>query len=229
MKDKNLAIELKNLFLEYKDAKNQPLTILDDISAKVQKGESVSIVGSSGAGKTSLLMLIAGVEKPTKGSIKIVGEEISNLNEDDLAKFRKDNVGVVFQNFHLIPTMTALENVNLALDIAGYKNDNTDHAIKSLDLVGLADRAHHYPEQLSGGEQQRVAIARAFATKPKILLADEPTGNLDEENSEKIINLLFSLKDQLKTTLVIITHDVALASKTSRKFIIKDHKLHEEK
>lgn len=174
-------------------------------------------------------MLIAGVEKPTKGSIKISGQEISKLNEDELAKFRKNNIGVVFQNFHLIPTMTALENVILALDLSGQTEDSTQKALESLDLVGLSGRATHYPEQLSGGEQQRVAIARALATKPKILLADEPTGNLDGENSDKIIKLLFNLTEEFNTTLVLITHDSDIASKTSRKFIIKDHKIHEKK
>lgn len=229
MKEKTLAIELKNLYLNYTDAKEQTLTILDNISAKVQKGESVSIVGPSGAGKTSLLMLMAGVEKPKAGSIKIAGKEISNLDEDQLAKFRKKNVGVVFQNFHLIPTMTALENVSLALELAGKTKNSEKEALKSLEMVGLSNRASHYPEQLSGGEQQRVAIARAFATKPKILLADEPTGNLDEENSDNIINLLFGLKKEFNTTLILITHDSTLASKTTRKFIIKDHKLHDKK
>ena len=228
MKEKDLIIELKNLSLSYETSKGESLNILDKISAKIYKEDSISIVGPSGAGKTSLMMLIAGVEKPSSGKLEIAGKDISNLDEDELANFRKENVGIVFQNFHLIPTMNALENVSIAVELAGNSENYTEVAKESLELVGLADRMDHYPEQLSGGEQQRVAIARAFATKPKILLADEPTGNLDEENSKKIINLLFDLKKNFKTTLIIITHDNELASMTSRKLKIKDHKLYEE-
>lgn len=228
MKEKDLIIELQNLSLSYETSKGEPLSILDKISAKVYQGESVSIVGPSGAGKTSLMMLIAGVEKPTAGKLEIAGKDISNLNEDKLANFRKENIGIVFQNFHLIPTMNALENVALAVELAGNSDNSTELAKDSLELVGLGDRMDHYPEQLSGGEQQRVAIARAFVTKPKILLADEPTGNLDEDNSKKIIKLLFDLKKNFKTTLIIITHDNDLASKTSRKLNIKDRKLYEQ-
>lgn len=171
-------------------------------------------------------MLIAGVEKPTSGKIIVSGQDISNLSEDQLALFRKDNVSIVFQNFHLIPTLNALENIALALELAAYQGDIKKEALKALDLVGLNDRANHYPEQLSGGEQQRVAIARAFVTKPKILLADEPTGNLDEENSEKIINLVFNLGAEFNTTPILITHDHDLAKKTDKEFIIKEHKIH---
>ena len=166
-------------------------------------------------------MLISGVEKATSGRIEIAGKDITHFDEDELAAFRGENIGVVFQNFHLISTMTALENVSVALELAGH-DDAENVAVESLTAVGLEKRIHHYPEQLSGGEQQRVAIARAFATRPKILLADEPTGNLDSENGQRIIELLFSLTKQYGTTLVLITHDDALANKTSHKLTMKD-------
>lgn len=192
---------------------------------QVQAGDAVSITGPSGSGKTSLMMLIAGVEKPTSGKIIVANQDITEYNEDELAAFRRQNVGVVFQNFHLIPTMTALENVEVALDLAGHSNA-TALAIKSLKAVGLDTRIDHYPNQLSGGEQQRVALARAFATKPSLLLADEPTGNLDSQNSKHITDLLFELKEQHGTTLVLITHDMELASLTSKQFTMRDGKLY---
>lgn len=174
-----------------------------------------------------MLMLIAGVEKATSGAIIIDGNDITSKDEDQLAKFRRDYVGVVFQNFHLIPTMTALENVKVALELANHDNADED-AKQALDSVGLSDRYDHYPEQLSGGEQQRVALARAFVTKPKILLADEPTGNLDSENGQNIIDLLFQMQEKHGTTLLLITHDKSLAEKASRKITIKDGYLSEE-
>ncbi len=227
LKDNNFIIELDKVTLEYTGADNKPLTILDNISAQVVQGQSLSIVGPSGAGKTSLMMLLAGVEKVTKGSIKIAGQDISNLNEDELALFRRKNIGVIFQNFHLIPTMSALENVSIALELAGYGDRSGQMALESLKSVGLEDRVNHYPEQLSGGEQQRVAVARAFAPQPKILLADEPTGNLDKENSDIIIKLLFDMNKKSGTNLVLITHDMDLADKTDRKFTIKNKFLKE--
>ena len=168
-----------------------------------------------------MMMLISGVEKTTSGQIEVAGEDITHYDEDELAAFRGANIGVVFQNFHLIPTMTAFENVSVSLELAGHK-DTEQKAKDSLKAVGLEQRMDHYPEQLSGGEQQRVAIARAFATHPKILLADEPTGNLDSETGQVIIDLLFSLTEQYGTTLVLITHDEKLANKTSRKLVMKD-------
>lgn len=206
---------------------NKQLThILHDITLDVQRGSAVSIVGASGSGKTSLMMLIAGVEKPTSGQIMIAGEDITHFDEDQLAKFRRKTVGVVFQNFHLIPTMTAFENVDIALELAGIE-ESASIAQQSLASVGLADRQGHYPNQLSGGEQQRVALARAFATEPALLLADEPTGNLDSENGQHITELLFRLKEKHQTTLVLITHDTALAAMTSRQLEIRDGRLYE--
>ncbi|MCD6034652.1 MAG: Polyamine-transporting ATPase [Rickettsiales bacterium] len=192
---------------------------------QVQQGDAVSIIGPSGSGKTSLMMLIAGIEKSTSGTIIVAGNDITHLDEDKLADFRRRNLSIVFQNFHLIPTMTALENVEIALELAGYK-DAGKIATESLQSVGLEKRMGHYPDQLSGGEQQRVALARAFATRPKILLADEPTGNLDSENGRHITELLFSLKDKYDTTLILITHDKTLAQMTSRQLVMQDGRLH---
>jgi putative ABC transport system ATP-binding protein len=195
---------------------------------QVQKSDSVSITGPSGSGKTSLMMIIAGVEKPTSGNIVVSSKNITNHNEDQLAAFRRRNIGIVFQNFHLIPTMTALENVEIALELAG-NNDAEKLAIEGLKSVGLEKRMAHYPDQLSGGEQQRVALARAFATRPSILLADEPTGNLDSENGRHITELLFGLKEKYGTTLILITHDIELSKLTSRQLIMQDGRLHENK
>lgn len=194
---------------------------------QVQHGETVSIVGPSGSGKTSLLMLIAGVEQASSGHIIVAGEDITRYSEDALAAFRRNHVGVVFQNFHLIPTMTALENVAIALELAGHEMP-LERAEEGLNTVGLSKRLHHYPEQLSGGEQQRVALARAYAIRPALLLADEPTGNLDSENGRHIMELLFSLQAEYGTTLVLITHDKELAGRTSRRLMIQDGILHEE-
>ena len=174
------------------------------------------------------MMLISGVEKPTSGKIIVAGEDITDYEEDDLAAFRRKHVGIVFQNFHLIPTMTALENVEIALELAGHKNAD-ELAKEGLKSVGLEKRSAHYPNQLSGGEQQRVALARAFATKPSLLLADEPTGNLDGENGKHITDLLFELKEKHGTTLVLITHDMNLAALTSKKFIMQDGRLNAAK
>ncbi|MAI08078.1 MAG: ABC transporter [Magnetococcales bacterium] len=221
MRDVNNIIGIENLSLNLLGPNGKQVSILHNVNLNVQAGESVSIVGPSGSGKTSLMMLISGVEKATSGQIEIAGQDITHYNEDQLAAFRGENIGVVFQNFHLIPTMTAFENVSVSLELAGH-TDTEQKALDSLKAVGLEKRMHHYPEQLSGGEQQRVAIARAFATHPKILLADEPTGNLDSETGKLIVELLFSLTVQYGTTLVLITHDEKLANKTSRKLVMKD-------
>jgi len=226
MRKNEAIISLTNISLSLAGPDKQPKPILHDISIQVQQGSAISIIGASGSGKTSLMMLIAGVEKPTAGEIIIAGQNITAFDEDQLADFRRKNIGVVFQNFHLIPTMTAYENVEIALELAGF-NDCANQAIAnqaiaSLTSVGLAHRLHHYPDQLSGGEQQRVALARAFATKPKILLADEPTGNLDSDNGQHITELLFKLKAEHNTTLVLITHDTGLAAMTSRQLLIQD-------
>lgn len=221
-------ISLDKISLVLQGPQQKPTSILHEVAMQVQAGDAVSIIGPSGSGKTSLMMLIAGVEKPTSGKIIVAGEDITAYGEDELAAFRRKHVGIVFQNFHLIPTMTAIENIEIALELAGYENAS-DMAKKSLESVGLSKRADHYPNQLSGGEQQRVALARAFATKPSILLADEPTGNLDSENGKHITDLLFELKEKHGTTLVLITHDMNLASLTSKQFIMQDGRLRADK
>lgn len=194
---------------------NKQLTVLQNISFDVEKGQTFSIVGPSGSGKTTLLGLCAGLDQPNSGTIELCGEDLKNLNEDQRAQLRNKNVGFIFQNFQLLPTLTALENVSVPLELQGSK-DAVRKSLELLEKVGLADRVHHYPSQLSGGEQQRVALARAFANAPSILFADEPTGNLDEETGEKVIQLLFELNKEAGTTLVIITHDLDLANRTQQ-------------
>jgi putative ABC transport system ATP-binding protein len=198
--------------------------ILHDISMNVAQGETLGLVGPSGSGKSSLLMLMGGLETATGGSISALGTKITGLNEDALARFRLDNMGVVFQSFHLIPTMTALENVATPLELAGV-TDAFARAEAELAAVGLADRADHYLAQLSGGEQQRVALARASVTRPKILLADEPTGNLDETNGAAIIDMLFSLREQHGATLIMVTHSNELASRCDRVIRLRDGRI----
>ena len=197
------------------------VNILKGISLDVPQGETVGVVGPSGSGKTSMLMVVSGLERATGGTIKISGTDIGTLSEDDLALFRRDNIGIVFQQFHLIPTMSALENVAVPLEFAG-ATDAFERAEKQLEAVGLGHRLTHYPGQLSGGEQQRVALARAFAMEPKILLADEPTGNLDGSTGQQIVDLLFKLHKEHNTTLVLITHDLKLAAKCERVVRIGD-------
>ncbi len=192
-----------------------PVEILRGINLTIGAGEAVGVVGPSGSGKTSLLMVVAGLESVTAGRIEAAGREISGRDEDTLARFRRDNVGIVFQNFHLVPTMTALENVALPLEFAGC-GDAFERARAQLTAVGLDHRLGHYPGQLSGGEQQRVALARAFVTKPKILLADEPTGSLDQTTGEDIIELLFEMQERLGSTLILVTHAQELTSRCTR-------------
>lgn len=194
---------------------DKQLTVLQDISFDVDKGQTFSIVGPSGSGKTTLLGLCAGLDAPDGGSVELCGQDLNSLNEDQRAQLRNKEVGFVFQNFQLLPTLTALENVSVPLELQGAK-DATQKSRTLLEKVGLGDRVHHYPSQLSGGEQQRVALARAFANSPSILFADEPTGNLDAETGEKVIQLLFDLNRENGTTLVIITHDLELAQRTQQ-------------
>ncbi len=189
--------------------------ILKDIDLNIGSGEAIGLVGPSGSGKSTLLMVMAGLERAETGTVAVDGENLGALDEDALARFRGRNVGIVFQSFHLIPTMTALENVAVPLELAGVV-DATERARNELTAVGLGERLHHYPAQLSGGEQQRVALARALAPNPKILVADEPTGNLDEETGKQIIDLLFTGHAQRGTTLVLVTHDTALARRCER-------------
>jgi putative ABC transport system ATP-binding protein len=189
--------------------------ILKDIDLHIASGETVGLVGPSGSGKSTLLMVMAGLERADAGSVVVAGTDIGGLNEDELAKFRGRNVGIVFQSFHLIPTMTALENVAVPLELAGAP-DAFARAERELTAVGLADRVTHYPAELSGGEQQRVALARALAPQPSILVADEPTGNLDEATGKQIVDLLFAGHVERGTTLILVTHDNALASRCDR-------------
>lgn len=197
------------------------VNILRGINLTVEHGETVGVVGPSGSGKSTMMMVIAGLERPTGGTVTIAGEDLSKLDEDDLARFRRNRVGIVFQAFHLIPTMNALENVAVPLEFAG-ADDAFDRARASLETVGLGHRLDHYPSQLSGGEQQRVALARAFAPGPALLLADEPTGNLDGETGTTIIETLFDLSDQHGTTLLLITHDPAIAARCDRTVHLRD-------
>jgi len=203
---------------------SKELTVLNDISFEVEKGSIFSIVGPSGSGKTTLLGLCAGLDYPTTGNIELCGNRLHDLNEDELAQLRNKEVGFIFQNFQLLPTLTALENVIVPLELQGDKNA-AKVGLELLKKVGLADRMHHYPSQLSGGEQQRVALARAFSNKPSILFADEPTGNLDEETGENVIQLLFQLNKEAGTTLVIITHDLDLANRTQQILRLKGGKI----
>lgn len=192
-----------------------PLTILDNVSLDIHHGESVAIVGASGAGKSTLLGLLAGLDVPSEGKIWLAGTEITSLDEDGRAALRADSVGFVFQSFHLISSLTALENVMLPLELAGVDHA-AEAALQAIRTVGLEPRKGHYPHQLSGGEKQRVAIARAFVVSPAVLFADEPTGNLDQNTGETIVNLLFRLNDDTRTTLVLVTHDLDLAARCDR-------------
>ncbi len=201
-----------------------PVEILRGITLEVAKGESLALVGPSGSGKSSLLMLMGGLERATGGEVRAMGQDLTAMNEDALARFRRHNMGVVFQSFHLIPTMTALENVATPLELAGH-SDAFDRAEEELRAVGLGSRIDHYPSQMSGGEQQRVALARAAAPRPAILLADEPTGNLDGATGEAIMELLFGLQSRHGATLVLVTHAPELAARCGRVARLNDGRL----
>lgn len=203
------------------DGNAGPVDILKGISLDVARGETLGLIGPSGSGKSSLLMLMGGLERATGGTIRALGQDLTAMDEDALARFRRDHMGVVFQSFHLIPTMTALENVATPLELAGVA-DAFDRAADELAAVGLAGRADHYPAQMSGGEQQRVALARASAPRPDILLADEPTGNLDGPNGQAIMDLLFGLRDRHGATLVLVTHAPELANRCDRVIRLRD-------
>lgn len=212
-------LKVSNVTQTYKSG-NKSLTVLDSINFSIQTGSITAIVGPSGSGKTTLLGLCAGLDRASSGEIELAGTAMSKLSEDQRAKLRSEHVGFVFQSFQLIPTLTALENVLVPIEIKGIKN-GTNQAKALLERVGLGDRTHHYPTQLSGGEQQRVAIARAFINQPKILFADEPTGNLDNATGTSIEDLIFSLNKDIGTTLVLVTHDLELAKRANR--IIRLH------
>ena len=212
-------LNIRNVNKIYQSA-GRELNVLNNINFAIQSASTVAITGPSGSGKTTLLGLCAGLDRSTSGTVELNGIALEKLNEDERAAVRNQYVGFIFQNFQLLPTLTALENVMVPLELRGAKNIKAQ-ALDLLDKVGLADRSHHYPVQLSGGEQQRVSLARAFSNQPAILFADEPTGNLDAETSEKVIKLLFDLNKDAGTTLVIVTHDLELAARTSRTIKIK--------
>lgn len=214
------SVYLENVSLSL-DGNAGIVDILKDISMDIQEGESIGIVGPSGSGKSSLLMLMGGLERISNGTINLLGQNLSEMNENKLASFRRSNVGIIFQSFHLIPTMTALENVAVPLELNGNK-DAFGLAEEALIKVGLGDRLTHFPSQLSGGEQQRTALARAVIANPKILLADEPTGNLDHDNGKIVADYLFELHTENKATLVLVTHDLELAERCERKIKISD-------
>ena len=201
-----------------------PVEILRRLSLSIARGETVSVVGPSGSGKTSMMMVIAGLERPSAGRVEVAGIDLGPLDEDDLALFRRRAVGIVFQAFHLVPTMTALENVAVPLELAG-RGDAFERATDCLGLVGLDHRLAHYPGQLSGGEQQRVALARAFAPEPDLLLADEPTGNLDGKTGDHVMDLLFDLRDRHGATLLLITHNPELSERCGRRIELVDGRI----
>ena len=204
------------------------VNILRGIDLVITPGDTVGIIGPSGSGKSTLLMVVGGLERASEGRVEVTGVDLGQLDEDGLARFRRDNVGIVFQSFHLIPTMTALENVAIPLELAG-KPDAFAQAEAGLSAVGLGHRIGHYPGQMSGGEQQRVAIARAFVTRPRLLLADEPTGNLDGATGQQVIDLLFDLRARHGTTLILVTHDPALADRADRVIRLADGRIAEDR
>ena len=217
------SVSLRNVHLTLPSRAGN-VDILRGVDLDVKPGEALGIVGPSGSGKTTLLMVIAGLEKASRGDVTVAGTSLNGLNEDQLAAFRRDHVGIVFQSFHLIPTMTALENVAVPLEFRGAR-DAMEIAADRLQRVGLGHRLDHYPSQLSGGEQQRVAIARALASGARIIIADEPTGNLDHVTGEQIIKLLFDVKSQSGTSLILVTHDRALAQRCDRMAEVLDGKI----
>ena len=221
------AVHLKNVTLSLNNTAGE-VKILRGLSFDIEKGEAVGIIGPSGGGKSTMMMVVAGLERISSGIIKTAGIDLTSLDEDELARFRRDNIGIVFQDFHLIPTMTAHENVAVPLEFSGNINAS-DLAREQLNAVGLDHRLTHYPSQLSGGEQQRVALARAFAVRPKILLADEPTGNLDGITGKAVMDLLFKLQATTSTTLILVSHDPMLAGRCDRIITLADGRVMESK
>ena len=216
----DILLKLIDVGLTYQ-TNNTSINVLKNINLDIKFKETISVIGESGSGKTSLIMLIGGLEKNTSGKIFFMDHEISKLSEDEISKIRKKNIGIIFQSFYLIPNYTALENVSLTLEINGIK-DSIKKSKDILDRFGLTKRLNHLPSQLSGGEQQRVAIARSVAMKPKLILADEPTGNLDNENTNMVSNMLFEYVDQEKASLILVTHNQKLANKTRKIININD-------
>jgi len=218
-------VEIQDLHLSLVGGAGR-VNILRGIDLSIEQGETLSVAGPSGAGKTTLLMAMSGLESPTRGAIRIAGTDLSGLDEDALARFRRRHIGIVFQSFHLVSSMTAQENVALPLEFAGEGQAQT-RASRALEAVGLGDRQRHFPGQLSGGEQQRVALARAFVARPSLILADEPTGNLDHETGERVMDLLFSMQSDYGTTLILVTHDETLTARCRKKMRMADGLLHE--
>lgn len=216
-------VRLHDVYLELASASGE-VKILRGIDFAIASGETVAIVGPSGSGKSTMMMVIAGLERATGGTVTVAGHDLGTMSEDELSALRRDNIGIVFQAFHLVPTMTALENVAVPLELAG-RSDAFDIAGKRLDEVGLGHRLDHYPSQLSGGEQQRVALARAFAPQPKFLVADEPTGNLDADTGSILIDQLFAMQQAHGTTLMLITHDEAVARRCGRTLRLLDGRI----
>lgn len=219
-------IELSDLCKRYTMASSE-VSVLQNLNLQVQTTERVAIIGPSGSGKTTLLLILTGLETPSSGEISIVSQSLINMNGDARADLRREHIGIVFQSFHLIPSLTAVENVALPLEIAGLAKSR-DRALQMLDRVGLESRHDHYPAQLSGGEQQRVAMARALVHEPKLIVADEPTGNLDEKTGELVMQTLFDLNRDSGTTLILVTHDNELAARCDRTLRLHDGKLHEQ-
>ena len=222
----NYILKVDNLTKTFQSG-DKILKVVDDVSFTLEEGETFSIVGPSGSGKTTLLGLCAGLDRSTSGSVMLDGTPLDSLNEDERAEIRNQLVGFIFQNFQLMPTLTALENVMVPLELRG-ENGARKHAEELLERVGLGDRETHYPTQLSGGEQQRVALARAFINRPRLLFADEPTGNLDAETSGKIVEILFELNTSMKTAIVLVTHDVELAQKAQKVIRLRAGRVVEE-
>lgn len=220
-------IKIRDLSMNYA-LNSEPVQVLSSVDLDISKGESVAIVGPSGSGKTTLLLLLAGLEAPSTGSIELLGTDIAKLAADELADIRRDRMGIIFQSFHLIPSLTALGNASIPLEIAG-DPDATEKARELLNRVGLSHRERHYPSQLSGGEQQRVAIARALVHQPPLVLADEPTGNLDKRTGATVGDLLFGLHDNFGSTLIMVTHDEKVAARCDRQLRIDEGKLLEDK
>ncbi len=216
-------IELNNVTKTVRSG-TEDLTILDDVSFHIPSGQFVAVTGASGSGKSTLLGLIAGLDAPSSGKIVVDGDDVTTASEDGLARIRSEKIGFVFQSFHLIPSLTAYENILIPMELLGVDNVR-ERASRLLDAVDLANRGHHYPSELSGGEQQRVAIARAFANRPKILLADEPTGNLDSKNGGHIFDLMKQLHAENNVTLVLVTHDASLAEQAQRRIVLADGRI----
>lgn len=218
-----MILQINNLNKSYQQA-NKNLNVLENLNFEITHPKSVAILGKSGAGKSTLLSLLGGLDKPDNGEIKISDNDIVRLNEAQLSLYRSKNIGIVFQEFHLMKTFTALENVMLPLEILKESNIK-ERALKALELVGLAQRSHHFPHELSGGENQRVAIARAIVTEPQIILADEPSGNLDADTGENVMQMIFDLVQKLDRTLILVTHDRDLAKKCDEMYELKNKKL----